>query len=207
MMDPLYVRLDRSADVQSILFGLLEHGLDVCQSNFGNVQLMNWNTGHLQIKVQRGFQQEFLNFFECVKLSDCSACAQALRIREPIIIEDVMLDPQFARYRDILCRAGVRAVQSTPMLSTSGALVGIFSTHFPTSHRPTDSELLAVRAAAHWAANAIIRVRASADGQDTNRLKNSLRLLRESRVIIKRANQTLLQNPFGEHAEMPRVLS
>jgi len=207
MMDPLYISLGRSADFESVVSGLLERGLDVCQSNFGNVQLMNWDDGYLQIKAQRGFQQEFLNFFECVKLSDCSACARALRNREPIIIEDVMLDPQFARYREILQRAGVRAVQSTPMLSTSGALVGILSTHFSTPHRPTDSQLRAVRDAAHWAANAIIRVRARADGHDTDRLQNSRTLLRESRAAIDRADQILLQNPFGEHTGSPRILS
>ena len=207
MMDPLYISLGRSADFESVVSGLLERGLDVCQSNFGNVQLMNWDDGYLQIKAQRGFQQEFLNFFECVKLSDCSACARALRNREPIIIEDVMLDPQFARYREILQRAGVRAVQSTPMLSTSGALVGILSTHFSTPHRPTDSQLRAVRDAADWAADAIIGIRARADGHDIDRLQNSLMLLRESRAAIHRADQILLRKPFGEHTGSPRVLS
>ena len=199
MMDPLYISLGRSADFESVVSGLLERGLDICQSNFGNVQLMNWDAGHLQIKAQRGFQQEFLNFFECVALSDCSACARALRNREPIVIEDVMLDPQFARCREILCRAGVRAVQSTPMLSTSGALVGILSMHFSAPHRPTNLQLRAVQDVAHWAANAIIGVRARADGRDTDRLQNSRMLLRESRAAIDRADQILRQNPFREH--------
>jgi hypothetical protein len=91
---------------------------------------------------------EFLNFFECVNFSDTSATAPALRNRQSIVIEDVMRDPQFGACCGIVRRAGIKGVQSTPLLSTNGALVGIPSTPFPSSHRPTGSQMLAVREAA-----------------------------------------------------------
>jgi hypothetical protein len=53
-------------------------------------------------------------------------------------------------------------VQSTPLVSSSGALVGIVSTLFPTPHRPTDIQIRAAREAAQLAANAIILFRARA---------------------------------------------
>jgi two-component system, sensor histidine kinase len=116
---------------------LLNRGLEICQSSFDNVQLMNWPAGYLEIKAQHGFQDEFLNFFERVTLSDASACARALRNRQSIIVEDVMIDQQFAPYREIVSRAGIRAVQSTPLLSSEGSLVGIISIHFSTNLDPT----------------------------------------------------------------------
>jgi GAF domain-containing protein len=106
----------------------------------GNVQLMNWKAGYLEIKAQSGFGDEFLNFFKQVYLADVSACARALRKRSSIVIEDITTDRQFVPCCEILMRAGVRAVQSTPMISSSGALMGILSTHLPILHRPGENE-------------------------------------------------------------------
>ena len=203
-MEILFERLRRCADVQSVAHCLLQLGLEVCQCDFGNVQLMNWKTGELQIEAQTGFQDEFLNFFECVKLSDTSACARALRNRESVVIEDVMLDPQFGPCRDIVCRAGVRAVQSTPLLSTHGALVGILSTHFSTSHRSTGSQMLAVKDAARLAANAIIELRT--DGDDCARVRRSLQLLKESRNLLQRADEVLEQRVYDRATRTGQAL-
>ena len=41
----------------------------------------------------------------------------------------------------ILLNAGVQAVQSTPMVSESGELVGVFSTHYRKPTLPSDRDL------------------------------------------------------------------
>jgi GAF domain-containing protein len=38
-------------------------------------------------------------------------------------------------------RAGIRAVQSTPLYSRDGALVGAISTHWHEAHEPSEHEL------------------------------------------------------------------
>jgi GAF domain-containing protein len=40
-----------------------------------------------------------------------------------------------------LIEAGVPAVLSTPLISSTGRLLGIVSTHFSEPHRPTEREL------------------------------------------------------------------
>src|SRR5262249_22759804 len=62
--------------------------------------------------------------------------------------------------RIIAIRAGFRAVQSTPLISSSGAFVGVLSTHFPAAHRPTQGELKILKRVGELTANAIIRQRA-----------------------------------------------
>jgi hypothetical protein len=151
--------LGACADIPSVLDCLLNLSLNLVDADFGNVQLVDWKSKCLEIKAQRGFDYEFLNFFERVKVQDGTACARALRNRDAIIIEDVTLDPQFAPCREIISRAGFRAVQSTPLISSSGALVGILSTHFAMPYRPTDQQMLAIKTAAQLVANAIIRLR------------------------------------------------
>jgi hypothetical protein len=114
MMDEIHGRPLLYRHIQSVLAWLLQHGLDICQSSFGNVQLMSWQSGYLEIKAQHGFNDEFLNFFARVGLADASACARALRRREPIIIEDVMSDDRFAPCRAIVSRAGIRGRSIDP---------------------------------------------------------------------------------------------
>jgi len=189
MFDPLASQLDHWTDIQSVLEFVLCRSLEMCEADFGNVQLMNWQAGHLEIKAQRGFHKEFLNFFDRVKLGGTSACARALGNRRSIIVEDVMEDPQFLYCRAIVRRAGVRAVQSTPLASSSGAIVGIVSTHFTECHRPTEIQMRSIADAAQSAADAIIHIRAN--GSHVDRVKNSIRSLQESRDAIARADSLL----------------
>jgi GAF domain-containing protein len=177
----LFERLQKCADIQSVLNCVLARSLEIGDAHFGNVQLIDWRSGYLEIKAERGFQSEFLNFFQRVKVEDGSACARALRNRGTIVIEDIMADKQFSPYRDIACRAGVRAVQSVPLVSSSGAALGVLSIHFRTVHRPTDVQVREMTEAAELAANAIIHLRAiNGDGK----MLDSLDLLQKSLEAI-----------------------
>jgi GAF domain-containing protein len=183
----LFGQLEKCADIQSVLNCVLDRSLELSGTCFGNVQLMDWRSGYLEIKAQRGFQSEFLNFFERVKFDHASACARALRNRDATIIDDIMADKQFAPYREITCRAGVRAVLSTPLVSVNGAALGVLSIHFPMIHRPTDMQLRGISEAAELAANAIIRLR-TINGQ---KMLNAPDVLQKSREAIIAAEKLL----------------
>jgi GAF domain-containing protein len=185
-MDPFA----RSIDIQAILDWLLRRGADISQTSFGNIQIMNWKAGDLEIKAQRGFEKPFLKFFERVRIEGGSACARALRNGRSVVIEDIMADEEFAPCRQIVSQAGVRAVQSTPIFSSSGALLGIMSTHFPTCHLPTKIELRELQSAAQLAADAIIRVRISRYSVQ-EQIERSVMLLEQAPGVIARADGVL----------------
>src|SRR5262245_1324404 len=152
-------RLFNCADLQSILDCVLDGGLELTDAKLGNVKLVDESKGYLTIAAQRGFHQEFLDFFHRANADNSlSICGRALRERRAIIT-DVMSDEEFAPWRSVAKRVGFRSLQSTPIISGSGALVGIISTHFPIPHQPTEREMNAVRSLAKLAANAILRVR------------------------------------------------
>src|SRR5262245_34534217 len=156
-------RLVNCADLQSILDCVLDGGVELTDANLGNVKLVDQRQGYLTIAAQRGFQQEFLDFFHRANADDSlSICGRALRERRAII-SDVMTDEEFTPWQSVAERAGFRSLQSTPLISSSGALVGIISTHFPIPHQPTEHEMNAVRSLAKLAANAIVRVRVGHD--------------------------------------------
>lgn len=153
-------RLFGCADVPSVVDCTLDAGLTLTGADLGNVQLLDWKENYLTIAAHRGFHQEFLDFFHRVSVdSPSSICARAMRERRAIVISDVMLDEAFAPCRAIAERAGFRSVQSTPLISSSGARFGIVCTHFPKPHHPSDGEMSAVRSLATLAANAIARMR------------------------------------------------
>jgi GAF domain-containing protein len=60
-----------------------------------------------------------------------------MRNRRRVVVEDVMTHAIFLGQpaQDIVLRAGVQSVQSTPITSSSGELVGVISTHFRCPHR------------------------------------------------------------------------
>jgi GAF domain-containing protein len=195
-------QLRHCRDERSLADCLLRQGLQLSQTIFGNVQFMNWKNGYLKIAAQFGFTRDFLNFFSRVRVEDDSACARALRERSSIIIEDVTADRQFAPCREILTRAGVRAVQSTPMVSSSGALVGILSTHFPAPHRPTEIEMRNLRHAAHLAANAYIAVRVN-NASSIDAINSSLELVRDAHEAIELTEKLLARDPFQTEDQLP----
>ena len=43
-------------------WGYQTTGLYAPSARFGDVQIMDWKAGYLEIKAQQGFQEEFLNF-------------------------------------------------------------------------------------------------------------------------------------------------
>jgi len=183
----LFGQLQICADIRSVLNCALDRSLELTGTCFGNVQLMDWGSGHLEIKAQRGFQSEFLNFFERAKFDHGSACARALRNRDTIVIDDIMTDEQFSPYREIGCRAGIRSVLSTPLVSSSGALLGVLSVHFTMAQRPTDMQVRGMTEAAELAGDEIIRLRAiNGDG-----MLNALDVLQQSREAIITAEKLI----------------
>ena len=135
--------LARGGDnLNECLNAILDAAIAVSRADKGNVQLRVSELGALTIAAQRGFANDFLNFFAYVG-DDASACSLAMRSGERVIVDDVLTSDIFAGQpsRDVLLAAGVRAVISTPLMSSTGALLGVISTHFAAPHRPAEREL------------------------------------------------------------------
>jgi anti-anti-sigma factor len=113
----------------------LAAALRVTGAPMGNAQLVDPATGVLRIVVQQGFRRPFLSFFETVDDRD-SACGAAAQDRQGIYVPEVAASPVFAGTPalEVLGEAGVGAVVSVPVLTPSGLLIGVLSTHH---HRPT----------------------------------------------------------------------
>jgi PAS domain S-box-containing protein len=142
------------------LEGMLTAVIELLGADKGNVQLLNSERGILTIAAQRGFDKDFLHFFEEVAADDDSACGRALRTGEPVVIMDVDEDAPYGPFRDVARAAGYRAVISIPLIGKHGLPLGMLSTHFRAPHRPAEQDLRRLDLYARQAANFVERCRA-----------------------------------------------
>jgi PAS domain S-box-containing protein len=155
----LSTRLLYADDLRTALDDVLDNAIVTSGADFGNIQLYNPQIGALEIVAQRGFRQDFLDYFRTVRVDEGSACAQAMQSAERIIIEDVELDPAYKPHRQVAAAAGYRAVQSTPLKNRGGTVLGMLSTHFRTQHRPSERDVRLLDLYARHAADMIERMR------------------------------------------------
>ncbi|HEU4342015.1 MAG TPA: PAS domain S-box protein, partial [Candidatus Binatia bacterium] len=146
------------SDFDACLEELVEAAIAVTSANKGSIQLLDASSGALILAAHRGFEEPFLSFFAEVR-DAASACGAAMQAGERVLVEDVIQSPIFAGTPalDVLLNAGVRAVQSTPLVDNSGRLLGMISTHFDEPHRLSESELRLMDLLARQAADFVGR--------------------------------------------------
>lgn len=110
---------------------ILDAAIEISGVARGNLQLVDRDEAVLRIVVQRGFLEPFLTFFAGVDAEDRASCGAAMNTRGSIVVEDITRSAIFAGHPSlqVLLDAGVRSVVSTPLIATSGRLVGVMSTH------------------------------------------------------------------------------
>lgn len=112
------------------LLKLLEKAIENDHADMGNIQIFDPETQTLQIIVQKGFTEEFLDHFKEVKPFDTSACGRAIGIGSPVIISDIEADIHLFPNSDIARQTGYRAVKSIPIMGDNNERLGVISTHF-----------------------------------------------------------------------------
>ncbi|MBA3501887.1 MAG: response regulator, partial [Deltaproteobacteria bacterium] len=131
----------RSRGLSAGLQEMLDAAIALLGADMGNVQILNPHKPVLEIIAQRGFQQDFLDFFREVSADAECACGRALREGRTILIEDIETEDSFAPYRQAAAAAGYRGVVSTPLVGRDGVPLGMLSTHFRHPHRPSEQGL------------------------------------------------------------------
>jgi PAS domain S-box-containing protein len=140
---------------EDVLLAILDMAIAVTHADFGNIQLLDPKTSTLHIAAQRSFPQWWIDYWETVPEGQ-GASGTALQSGSRLIVEDVAESPIFTPTDlDMQRKAGVRAVQSTPLVSVTGQLVGMLSTHMKHPGRPDEHTLSLLDMLAHEAADII----------------------------------------------------
>jgi signal transduction histidine kinase len=181
---------------QECLLRIVDAAIAFTGAARGNLQLFDINGPALTIIAQRGFEEPFLRFFATVNGTHAASCGEAMRTRGRIIVDDITASEIFAGTPslNVLLDAGVRAVQSTPLVSSAGNLIGMLSTHFATPYRPEVRELRLLDLLARQAADYIERKQAEEALRDyAEQLKQADR--RKDEFLATLAHE--LRNPLA----------
>ena len=130
-------------DLESLYGRIIDVTADLLDADCASIQASVPDRRQLRLLAARGFVPEAAAFWERVDAGSSSCCGQALIRGQRILIPDVESDARLAGTEDLrqmrLC--GIRAVQSTPLLSHSGEPLGMLSTHWRRAYHPSDAVL------------------------------------------------------------------
>ena len=157
LLHTLSARYIEGIDSHSLYQEIVDAAIAITKADKGNIQLLDYSTGKLKIAAHRGFDLPFLKFFEFVDVGEAAACGTAMKRMERVVIEDVTQSPIFIG-KDalkVLLNEGIVGVQSTPLVSRSGKLLGILSTHFSKIHTLPEHELMLIDILARQAVDII----------------------------------------------------
>jgi hypothetical protein len=106
-------------------------------AEFGGLWVLIKDTGTLRMVAQQGFSPRFLEFFVMVD-EGFAACGTTLQRRESVLVNDVATDPIFKEkwLLEIMRREGIRSIQSVPLFTSAGHLVGVIAVHYRASGIP-----------------------------------------------------------------------
>jgi PAS domain S-box-containing protein len=173
-------------DVAGCLKDVLDVAIEIAGADKGNIQLLDLQSGALQIATQQGFDNLFLEFFESV-IDDNSACGVAMQTKQRIIVEDVTESEIYAGKPALqaMREANVVAVQSLPLMSSAGTVLGIISTHFSHVHRPSEQELRLMDLLARQTADYLERRRVEGEREQLLAREHELRHTAEEANRLK----------------------
>ncbi len=144
---------------------VLDAASAILHSDFACIQMFHPERGaegELRILGHRGFSAEDARRWEWVRPDTRTTCGEALRIGRRVIVPDVRNCDFMAESEELdgYLGASVRAGQSTPLVSRSGALLGMVSTYWREPHEMSTTELRSLDVLARMAADLIERSRA-----------------------------------------------
>jgi PAS domain S-box-containing protein len=127
---------------EQVLAGILDAAMWMTGAPMGALQRYDEQAARLDPVAHRGLSGACVEFFARVGHGDAAACGTALVTRERVIVEDVRTSPIFAGQPSlqVLLDAGIRAIETTPLLGSTGAVLGMLSTMHAEPHRSNERD-------------------------------------------------------------------
>jgi PAS domain S-box-containing protein len=200
------MRLSKTLDLKVILDETLRTVVAIENTDMGMIFLADPETGLLKLSTSLGFDPDFMSLVQRVP-SGVGAVGVCYAEKRRVIVEDTETDPIYNDYRDATRLAGFRAVQCTPLITRTGRLVGVLSTHFRSPRKPSDRAMHLVDLCARQAIEFIENARLYSELQSSNRskdeflavlaheLRNPLAPIRNSLHILRLSGEL---TPAGE---------
>ncbi|GFZ30229.1 hypothetical protein CSC2_07550 [Clostridium zeae] len=190
-------------DVQVLYEKIIDAAMKIMDSEYASIQMLhleNHSSNKLQLLAFRGFNPEAAEFWEWVHVESGSTCGEALRTGQRVIVPNVNKCPFIEGTEDqtVYLNTGINSVQTTPLYSRSGRMVGMISTHWRECYNPSERQLRLLDVVARQAADLIVQK------LDAERLREGEENLRKQKelleAVIENMNDALfIMNPDGSY--------
>jgi signal transduction histidine kinase/ActR/RegA family two-component response regulator len=190
-LQEISIKMIQEGDVKALYEQILDAAIAVMRSNMASIQILDEGQDALRMLAFRGFGPEFGKIFELNGPDTRTSCSVARLVGHRVIVSDVETcdfiagTPALEDHR----KTGVRAAQSTPLISRSGLLLGMISTHWSQPHQPSEHDLRLMDILARQAADLIERKQVEAERE---RLLEQEQLLRQTAEAHNRAKDEFL---------------
>ena len=167
LLHSISAQLVREENVDSLYEKILDSAGSIMRSDFASMQVLypeRGSGGELRLLAFRGFTPEAAAFWEWVGTDSAgSTCGAALRTGKRVIAADIEKCDFMTGSEDraMYLQTGIRACQTTPLLSRSGKVLGMISTHWRQPHEPSERDLRVLDILARQAADLIERKHAA----------------------------------------------
>ena len=178
---------------------VVDAALWIMRSDYATMQVLHpgrGSHGELRLIASRGLDEAAKQRFEWVSAKDATTCARALQTKARVIAPDLVQCEFMAGSagQAALLEVGIRASQTTPLISRSGKTLGMMSTHWSEPHQPSERDFRLLDILARQAADLIERSQAGEALRDSERqLKEADR--RKDEFLATLAHE--LRNPLA----------
>ena len=164
-LEQVATKLISAEGMQALYEEILDALQAISGAHFASIQKFypeGGSNGQLRLIGHRGFSDEAARQWEWVTSTTRTTCGEALRTARKVTVADVRDCDFMAGTQELqgYLDAGIRAIQTLPLISRSGALLGMVSTHWRDPHEPSATEVRALYVLARLAADLIERSRA-----------------------------------------------
>src|SRR5215831_4092978 len=155
-------RLLREDNAAELYGQILDAAIVLMKSDAGTIQMLDRETNELRLLSSKGFDPESVNLWECLPPCAATVCRVALARQERVIVPNIETSDFLAGTDtlELLREASLLSVQSTPLISRTGRVVGMISTHWREAHEPSEREFRLLDVVARQAADLLERMQA-----------------------------------------------
>jgi PAS domain S-box-containing protein len=158
-------QLISASGMEALYDQILDTALGILHADLATLQMVypaRGTLGELKLLGHRGFSPETVKRWEWVSPDSRTTCGEALRTGRTVVVSDVRKCDFMAGSEDLqaFLDAGIHAAQSLPLVSRSGALLGMVTTYWRHPYELSVEELRALDILARLAADLIERSRA-----------------------------------------------
>ena len=177
LLQAVSAEIAQESDLDALYRNFVGAAVKIMRSDFASMQMFHatrGQRGELQLLAFHGFDPDSAKFWEWVRADSGCTCGQVLKTGSRAIATDVETCDFMAGTpdREALLKAGMLSAQSTPLLSRSGKLVGMISTHWKHRHTPALRDLRLLDILARQAADLIERRQSELALRDADRRKD-----------------------------------